>query len=152
METAMRMASKSIDLISKKTNLLEQHTFWYISFPLFCTTRTRNFLVTNYVMVELSYVLTKNFVAEVFMFAFIFSLPLIFTLLATSLLAVSISHFLTAAIKFSCFASNQMAGIGNQPRLKKFNLNMILACDINILLISNLRQFGLNDLKLNNIS
>ena len=43
-------------------------------------------------------------------------------------------------------------GIGNQPRLKKFNLNIILACDINILLISNLRQFGLNDLKLINIS
>ena len=33
-----------------------------------------------------------------FMLAFIFSLPLIFTLLAAS-----ISHFFTAAMKFSCF-------------------------------------------------
>ena len=44
----MRMASKSIDLISKKTNLLEQHTFWYISLLSFCMTKTRNFLVTKY--------------------------------------------------------------------------------------------------------
>ena len=33
-----------------------------------------------------------------FLFAFFFALPLIFTLLAAS-----ISHFLTATIKFSCF-------------------------------------------------
>ena len=39
----------------------------------------------------------------VFMFAFIFSLPLIFTLLA-----VSISHFLTAAMKVSCFSSSEI--------------------------------------------
>ena len=39
----------------------------------------------------------------VFMFAFIFSLPLIFTLLAAG-----ISHFLTAAMKFSCFSSNEI--------------------------------------------
>ena len=45
-------------------------------------------------MEELSYVLTKDFF-PVFMFAFIFSLPLIFT-----------SHFFTAAMKFSCFSSN----------------------------------------------
>ena len=39
----------------------------------------------------------------VFMFAFIFSLPLIFTLLAAS-----ISLFLTAAMKFSCFSSHEI--------------------------------------------
>ena len=39
----------------------------------------------------------------VFMFAFIFSLPLSFTLLPAS-----ISHFLTAAMKFSCFSSNEI--------------------------------------------
>ena len=39
----------------------------------------------------------------VFMFTFVFSLPLIFTLLAAS-----ISHFLTSAMKFSCFSSNDI--------------------------------------------
>ena len=39
----------------------------------------------------------------VFMFTFVFSLPLIFTLLAAS-----ISHFLTSAMKFSCFPSNDI--------------------------------------------
>ena len=53
-------------------------------------------------MEELSYILTKDFVS-VFMFTFIFSLPLIFTLLAAS-----ISHFLTSAMKFSCFSSNEI--------------------------------------------
>ena len=39
----------------------------------------------------------------VFMFPFLFSLPLIFTLLAAS-----ISYFLTAAMKFSCFSSKEI--------------------------------------------
>ena len=39
----------------------------------------------------------------VFMFAFLVSLPLIFTLLAAS-----VSHFLTAAMKFSCFSSKEI--------------------------------------------
>ena len=39
----------------------------------------------------------------VFTFAFIFSLSLIFTLLASN-----ISHFLTAAMKFSCFSSDEI--------------------------------------------
>ena len=63
------MASRSIDLISKKTNLHVQHTFFLIrktkilhvqytfclSLPLFCTTtslfvrtKTSNFFVTHY--------------------------------------------------------------------------------------------------------
>ena len=40
-------------------------------------------------------------------FAFVFSLPLIFTLLAES-----ISHFLTAAKKFSCFSFNEIHLVG----------------------------------------
>ena len=41
---------------------------------------------------------------NVFLFTFFyFSLPLIFTLVATS-----IAHFLTAAIKFSCFSTNEI--------------------------------------------
>ena len=34
---------KSVGLISKKTTLHVQHTFLYISLPLFCTTTTWNF-------------------------------------------------------------------------------------------------------------
>ena len=34
--------------ISHKTNLHVQHTFLYTSLPLFCTTKTLNFLVTHY--------------------------------------------------------------------------------------------------------
>ena len=41
--------------------------------------------------------------SHVFLFAFFFSLLLIFTLVAAS-----ISHFLTAPIKFSCFSSNEI--------------------------------------------
>ena len=54
-------------------------------------------------MDELSFVLTQYFVSCVHI-RFYFSLPLIFTLLVAS-----ISHFLTAAKKFSCFSrSNEM--------------------------------------------
>ena len=53
-------------------------------------------------MEELSHVLTQYFVSCVHV-RFYFSLPLIFTLLAAS-----ISHFLTAAMKFSCFSSNEI--------------------------------------------
>ena len=34
---------QSVDLVSKITTLHMQHTFLYISSPLFCTTTTRNF-------------------------------------------------------------------------------------------------------------
>ena len=55
----------TISPISKKTTLHVQHTFLYISLPLFCTTTAWNFLVTRF-MEEMSYLL---------MFTF-FSLPL----------------------------------------------------------------------------
>ena len=54
-------------------------------------------------MGELLYVLPQKFVACVFLFDLLFALPLIFTLLAAS-----ISHFLTPAMKFSCFSSNEI--------------------------------------------
>ena len=98
----MKMASRSIDIISKKTNstcstlfflisnktnLHVQHAI-YLSLLLFCTTTTlfcstksSNFHVTNFFMGELSYVLTQYFVSCV-QVRFYFSLPLIFTLLA----------------------------------------------------------------------
>ena len=81
----------TIGLISKKATLHVEHTFLYISLPLFCTTTTWNFLVTLFVQ-EMSYLFMFNF----------FSLPLIFTLVAAS-----ISYFLAAATKFSCCSSNE---------------------------------------------
>ena len=87
-------------LISKKTNLHVQHAFC-LSLPLFCTTttlfcrtKTSNFLVTHYFY---GGILTQYFVSCVDV-RFYFSLPLSFTLLATS-----ISHCLTAALNFHVF-------------------------------------------------
>ena len=79
----MKMASRLIDLISKKTN---------------CTCSTLFLLITKkQPLEELSYVLTQYFVSCVHV-RFYFSLPLIFTLLAAS-----ISHCLTAALNFHVF-------------------------------------------------
>ena len=66
--------------------------FLYISLPLFL--HDYNVKLITPFMEEMSHV---------FLFAFFFSLLLIFTLLAAS-----ISHFLTAPIKFSCFSSNEI--------------------------------------------
>ena len=58
-------------------------------------------------MVELLYVLAKSFVACGHV-RFYFFIAAHFQLAGYSLLADSISHFLTAPIKFSCFSSNQI--------------------------------------------
>ena len=58
-------------------------------------------------MEELSYELTKDFVSCVHI-RFYFFTAAHFYLAARSLLAASISHFLTAAMKFSCFSSNEI--------------------------------------------
>ena len=105
----------SIDLISKKTNCTCSTLFFLISkttkfarvarfssaLPLFCTTTTlscrtklSNFLVAHYFY---GGILTQYFVSYVDV-RFYFSLPIIFTLLATS-----ISHCLTAALNFHVF-------------------------------------------------
>ena len=88
----------TISLISQKATLHLQHYF-FCTFLCRCFARrqletSRNFRVTSF-MEEMSYV---------FLFTF-FSLPLIFTLVYV---AVGISHFLTAAKKFSC-ASKKMS-------------------------------------------
>ena len=115
----MKMASRLIDLISKKNKLHVQHTFSsnqqktnlhvqhsFLSFPCRCFARLRRCFVrlkrqTSQLhiifMEELSYVLTQYFVSCVHV-RFYFSLPLIFTLLAAS-----ISHCLTAALNFHVF-------------------------------------------------
>ena len=64
-----------------------QHTFLNIALLLFCTTTTWNFLKCCVCFCSLFY----------------FSLSLIFTLVAAS-----ISHFLSAAINFLCFSSNKI--------------------------------------------
>ena len=63
-----------------------QHTYLYISLPLFCTTTTWNFQkLPSYTrfMEEMLYVVQF-------------------------MVANSTSHFLTAAIKFSCYSSNEI--------------------------------------------
>ena len=114
----MKMASRLIDLISKKTNCTCSTLFLVISkkqictcstlfclslalvftaTTLFCTTKTSNFLVTHYFyggIVVCAY--------PIFCFlclcSLLFSLLPIFTLLDTS-----ISHFLTSALNFHVF-------------------------------------------------
>ena len=90
------MASRSIDLISKKrnctcstvffliskkTNLHVQHAFC-LSLPLFCTTTTlfcktksSNFLVTHYFLWRNCRLCLRNILSPVFMFAVIFHCP-----------------------------------------------------------------------------
>ena len=47
--------TKSMGLISKKTTLRVQHTFLYISLPLFCTATTWNLLLYTRFIEEMSY-------------------------------------------------------------------------------------------------
>ena len=103
----MKMASRSIDLISKK-KFGRAARFFCLSLPLFYTTtmpfvptKTSNFLFTHYFLEELSYVLTKDFVSCVHVRFYFFTA-------AHFHLAASISHFSTAAMKFSCFSSNEI--------------------------------------------
>ena len=73
-------------------------------FSRLCTTKTWNFLVIHYFLWKNCRMCSLKILLFVLLFAFFFfSLPLIFTLLAAS-----ISHFLTAAMKFSCFSSNEI--------------------------------------------
>ena len=98
------MASRLIDLISKKTNCTCSTLFW--SFPCRCFARLQRCFVrlkrqTSQLhiifMEELLYELTQYFVSCVHV-CFYFSLPLIFTLLA-----VSSSRFLTTTLNFHVF-------------------------------------------------
>ena len=75
-------------LVSKKTTFHMLHTFLYISLPFF----------TSYL-----HVLRRKCLCCVLPVRTVFSLPLIFMLVATS-----ISHSLTAATWFSCFSCNKI--------------------------------------------
>ena len=127
----MKMASRSTDLISKKTNctcstlffliskktnLHVQHAFC-LSLPLFCTTttlfcrtKTSNFLVTHYFyggIVVCAY--------PIFCFLCSCSL-LVFTgphlhLAGRSVLAASNSHFLTVSLNFHVFLPTKFVSL-----------------------------------------
>ena len=105
----MKMAPRSIDLISKKKFGRAARFFVFLCrcfARLQCRfvptkNKTSNFLFTHYFLEELSYVLTKDFVSCVHVRFYFFTA-------AHFPLAASISHFLTAAMKFSCFSSNEI--------------------------------------------
>ena len=67
-------------------------------------------------MEKLSYVLTQYFVSSVYV-RFYFSLPLIFTLLAAS-----ISHFLTVALNFHVFLPTKVVSFVFKTRSSSFSV------------------------------
>ena len=86
---AMTTATKSMDLIK---NLHVQHTFLYISLPLFftnampfCTSKTSNFLVTHYFLWRIVVCAHQKFWCLSSWSLLLFLLSLIFTLLAASI-------------------------------------------------------------------
>ena len=90
--------TKNIKSNQKKTTTLHlQHTFLYISLPLLSQLE----IYLLHVLWRKCCMCSQKILLLVFLFAFFFSLPLIFILLATS-----ISHFFTAGVKFSCCCSS----------------------------------------------
>ena len=93
---AEQRGKTTIGIISKEATLLVQHTFLYISLPLFARLQretSKNVLVTRF-LEELSYVF---FVPFFFIVAHFY----------LALVAASISHLVTAATKFSFLFSNK---------------------------------------------
>ena len=86
----------TIGLISKKQLCTCSTLFLYISLPLFCTTTTWNFQKL------LSYTFYGGNVVRVLVHFFFTAAHF-----HLALVAASISHFVTAATKFSCFSSNK---------------------------------------------
>ena len=70
-------------------------------------------------MEEFSYVLAKNFVAFVPVCLYFFTAAH-FHLADRSLLTTTVSHFLTAAMKFSCLSSNETGSVVFNHSLKPF--------------------------------
>ena len=82
----------TIGLISKKATLHVQHTFLYISLPLFCTTTTWNFPKL------LSYTFWGGNVVRILVHLFFTA-----THFHLALVAASISHFVTPAMSLFVF-------------------------------------------------
>ena len=70
----------------------------------FCKAKTWNFLVTHYFLCRNCGICSPKILLLVFLFAFIFFTAAHFHFGSCSLLAASISDFLTAAMKCSCFS------------------------------------------------
>ena len=88
----------AIGLISKKSNFARAaHFFLYISLPLFFTTTTWNFQKL------LSHTFYGGTVVRVLVHYFFTAAYFYLSLVA----ATSISHFVTATTKFSCYSSNK---------------------------------------------
>ena len=107
-------------LTDKKAILHVQHTFLYISLPLFCTTTTWNFQKL------LSYTFFGGNVVRV-LIHFVFTDAHFHLALVTA----SISHFVTAT-KFSCCSSNKKClcrDVFSEETLRKRPLSLsILSC------------------------
>ena len=103
----MKMASRSIDLITKKNKFAPAARFFVFICRCFARLKPQSSKLHIILMEELSYELTKYFVSCVHV-RFYFFAAAHFYLAAHSFLAASISHFLTAAMKFSCFSSNEI--------------------------------------------
>ena len=73
----------------------------------FCATKTWNFPSYTLILWKNFRMSSPKILLLLFLFAYIFPLPLIFTLLG-SLLTTTVSHFLTSAMKFSCLSSNEI--------------------------------------------
>ena len=106
--SAMKMASRSIDVISKKNKFARAARFFVFLCSCFAPLQGRFVRLKHQTsqlhiifMEELSYVLTKDF-------AFCVHVHFYFFTTAHFHLAVSSSHFLTATMKFSCFPSNEI--------------------------------------------
>ena len=93
------MASRSVDLISEKTNFSGAARFFDFLCRCFAPPQSPFVRLTR----QTCRMCLTKILFPVSMFAFIFSLPG-----ADFHLAASISHFLTAAMKFSCFSSNEI--------------------------------------------
>ena len=107
--SAMKMASRSIDVISKKKQICTCSTLFCLSLQLFCTTtrpfcttKTSNFPVTHYFYGGIVVCTYQRFCSVCVHVHFYFFTTAHFHLAASS------SHFLTATMKFSCFPSNEI--------------------------------------------
>ena len=104
----MKMASRSIDVISKKKQICTCSTLFCLSLQLFCTTtrpfcttKTSNFPVTHYFYGGIVVCAYQRF-------CFLCSCSLLFFHYRSFSPGASSSHFLTATMKFSCFLSNEI--------------------------------------------
>ena len=102
----------TIGLISKKATLHVQHTFLYISLPLFCTTTTWNFQKLP------SYSFYGGNVVRVLVH-FFFHCRLSFSPRWSASIQ---SHFITTATKFSSCCSNCFVFLSLAPALCRFFL------------------------------